>query len=118
MSKYEGSMQELDPHRLGQIEKQSRHSKTTYVILFYAAWCGHCESLMPILNEAVKTLLEKYPNVVFGKIDASKYKQELMHHDIKGYPTLTTLVNGNYNKFSGKRTLENINDFVGKSIPK
>ncbi|KAH9284168.1 Protein disulfide-isomerase 2 [Echinococcus granulosus] len=115
MSKYEGSVQELDPHGLVQIEKQSRQSKTTYVILFYASWCGHCEELMPVFSEAAKALPGRYPNVAFGRIDASKYKQELVHHNIKGYPTLMTLVDGNYNKFSGKRTFENINDFVGKT---
>ncbi|VDM23185.1 unnamed protein product [Hydatigera taeniaeformis] len=118
MSKYEGSVQELDPHRLGQIEKQSRYSKTTHVILFYAAWCGHCEDLMSTFNEAAKVLSAKYSDIAFGKIDASKYKQELVHHDIKGYPTLMTLVDGNYKKFSGKRTLENISDFVGNSMSK
>jgi protein disulfide-isomerase A1 len=51
----------------------------------YAPWCGHCQKLAPILEKAAKRL-EKVPNLVIAKLDATA--NEIEGINVQSYPTL------------------------------
>jgi thioredoxin 1 len=54
------------------------------LIDFWASWCGPCKMFGPVFEEAS----EKYPNIVFGKVDTEKEQQLAAHFQIRSIPTL------------------------------
>ena len=54
------------------------------VIDFWASWCGPCKTFAPVF-EATS---EKYPGVVFGKVDTEGQMELAGHFDIRSIPTL------------------------------
>ena len=57
---------------------------------FWATWCGPCRQFGPIFAEAS----EKYPDVVFGKIDTDDQQQLAMAAQITSIPTLMAFRDG------------------------
>ena len=57
---------------------------------FWATWCGPCRQFGPIVEEAS----EKYPDIVFGKIDTDDQQQLAMAAQITSIPTLMVFRDG------------------------
>ena len=57
---------------------------------FWATWCGPCRQFAPIFEEAS----EKYPDIVFGKIDTDDQQQLAMAAQITSIPTLMVFRDG------------------------
>ena len=57
---------------------------------FWATWCGPCRQFGPIFEEAS----EKYPDIVFGKIDTDDQQQLAMAAQITSIPTLMAFRDG------------------------
>ncbi|MBF0109233.1 MAG: thioredoxin [Magnetococcales bacterium] len=54
------------------------------IIDFWASWCGPCKAFAPIFEK----VSNRYPNVVFGKVETDD-QQELAHaFQIRSIPTL------------------------------
>lgn len=60
------------------------------VLDFWAAWCGPCKMLAPVL-EAVES---EYPDVVFGKINVDEEEALARRFGIVSIPTLVFMKNG------------------------
>ena len=58
---------------------------------FYAAWCGPCEAMNPILQEVGEELEEK---VEIVKIDVDTHPNLAKEYDISGLPTLIIVQEG------------------------
>ncbi|EDN65735.1 thioredoxin [Beggiatoa sp. PS] len=54
------------------------------IIDFWAPWCGPCRSFKPIFEETS----EKYPNVVFAKVNTDDERELAGSFQIKSIPTL------------------------------
>ena len=54
------------------------------IVDFWAPWCGPCKSFAPLFEAAS----EKYPNVVFGKVNADVEQALASHFAIRSIPTL------------------------------
>ncbi len=54
------------------------------VVDFWAEWCGPCKTFAPVF-EATS---EKYPDVVFGKVNTEEQTELAGHFDIRSIPTL------------------------------
>ena len=57
---------------------------------FWATWCGPCRQFGPIFEQAS----EKYPDIVFGKIDTDDQQQMAMAAQITSIPTLMVFRDG------------------------
>ena len=51
---------------------------------FWAEWCGPCKMFAPIFEE----VSEKYPDIVFGKVNTEEQQQLAAMFQIRSIPTL------------------------------
>ena len=78
---------------------------------FWATWCGPCRQFGPIFEEAS----EKYPDVVFGKIDTDDQQQLAMAAQITSIPTLMAFRDGvAVFRQSGARPLSALEDLISQ----
>lgn len=61
------------------------------VIDCWAAWCGPCRMITPIIEELAREYAGK---VVFGKLDVDKNRAVTMQYQIRSIPTLIVFSHG------------------------
>ena len=54
------------------------------IIDFWAPWCGPCQSFGPVYEE----ISEKYPDIVFAKVDTQAEQELAGQFNIRSIPTL------------------------------
>ncbi len=77
---------ELDEEGL----QEAMDSGETWVIDFWAEWCGPCKKMAPHFEEAS----EEVENVSFGKVDMDEYQQLGGKMGVRALPTLLILKDG------------------------
>ena len=71
------------------------------MIVVYAKWCGHCQSMFDTWREASNTLNE---NAKIYVIEADDYTDK----DVTGYPSMRVVKNGSAKEYDGSRDVEGI----------
>lgn len=84
--------------------------KDTYLVEFYAPWCGHCKSLAPAYSAAATRLKEK--GVFVGKVDATVEEALAKEYDVRGYPTLKFFKKGKAYDYEGPRDEDGIVSYM------
>ncbi len=60
-------------------------SGNNFVIVdFWATWCGPCQQFGPVFEE----VSEKYPDIVFAKVNTEEEQELAGHFQIRSIPTL------------------------------
>ncbi|XP_061354651.1 TPR repeat-containing thioredoxin TDX [Gastrolobium bilobum] len=80
-------------HSAGELEtKLSAASKTSRLTILYftATWCGPCRFISPLYT----SLAEKYPKVVFLKVDIDEARDVAARWNISSVPTFFFVKNG------------------------
>ena len=54
------------------------------ILDFWAPWCGPCQGFAPVYEE----ISEKYPDVVFAKVNTEEEQEIAGHFQIRSIPTL------------------------------
>jgi thioredoxin 1 len=58
--------------------------KDMVIVDFWATWCGPCKSFAPVFEK----ISEKYPDIVFGKVDTETEQELAGYFQIRSIPTL------------------------------
>ena len=83
----------------------------SWLIMFYAPWCGHCKRLMPIFDEFAESQLNSL-NVGRVNCDEGSNSNLCTAYDLQGFPTVV-YINGDYfYEYKGERSSEGFSKFV------
>lgn len=83
--------------------------KLPFFVEFYAPWCHHCRTLVPIWKSLATTLKGK---IKIGWIDCQDNEFVKMKYQIGGFPTLILFHRGKQSEFRGARTEKLLLEFL------
>lgn len=93
-------------------DQPTQQVKFTKVLLFYAEWCGHCQSLKPKWNEA-KAKFPKTVEVKECNADEEADKPDFEKHGVNSFPSIKLVkADGTVVDYSGDRSANDIVGFV------
>lgn len=96
---------ELGPEKL----QEAIDSGDTWVIDFWAEWCGPCKKLAPIYEEASQEI----EGVMFGKVDMEEHQQLGGKMGVRALPTLLIIQDGEeIARKSGLVSKEQLKDWI------
>jgi len=77
---------ELDPSSM----EDAVNSGETWVVDFWASWCGPCKKLAPIYEE----VSEEIEDVNFGKVNMEEHSDLATKYQVSALPTLLIIKDG------------------------
>ncbi|MDR2462051.1 MAG: thioredoxin [Mycoplasmataceae bacterium] len=85
--------------------------KNTWVVDFYADWCGPCKMLSPIFENVAK----KYPKINFTKINVDESNDIAEKYNVLSIPTIIVFKDGKkYSQHVGFISEEKLIDLFNK----
>lgn len=71
-------------------ETKVTQSSTPVLLDFWAAWCGPCKMLSPVVEE----LAQEHPEISFGKVNVDEAPELAQRYQISAIPTLLLFKDG------------------------
>jgi protein disulfide-isomerase-like protein len=94
----------------------AKSSKT--LALFYAPWCGHCKTVMPIWDRLDETHRSSgLGEITIIKVNCDEQKDVAKQHGVSGFPTIKLLPQGlnvpdQAVEYQGDRSYDSLIDFM------
>lgn len=93
----------------------NKNDKPITITLFYAEWCNHCHSFLPVWDKMVneKKTEKNFRFVKVEEVEIPNLPEEMRMvegDDVRniGYPTIKISVNGHDYQYNGRRTARDI----------
>lgn len=94
----------------------ARSHATPVLVDFWAAWCGPCQVLMPLLSKIAREYAGKF---VLAKVNTDEEQKLAGAHGIRGLPTVKLFRNGKaVGEFSGAQPEKTIRALLDAHIPR
>lgn len=104
----------FDPRYVSEITpsdfdaRMSMKTKECSFVVFYAPWCPHCHSLVPLWNDMGRRAKRDKSFGVYS-LDGSKYKSFIsklsQHVEITGFPTILIFKEDKIHVYNDERTM-------------
>ena len=94
--------------------------KVPSIVLFYADWCGHCNTFKPEWDKFERLAKQQHQanDFMIARVNDKFINQIEGHSKVDGYPTVYHLINGKHNKsFSNTRDLKGLLEFLSDVHP-
>lgn len=96
-------------------EQEVEKSKQLVLVDFWAAWCGPCQMLGPIIEELAEELKDK--EVTIGKVDVDANPKTAEKFQVMSIPTLIFFKDGkNVHQLMGVQSKEDLIKEIDKLI--
>ena len=85
---------------------------STWLLKFYAPWCGHCQRLAPVFEQLAKKAHGGDRRIGVAKVDATYEKALAARFPLKGYPTVFLIKDGDVYLYEGKRSVGDFSEYI------
>ncbi|KAF5827182.1 hypothetical protein DUNSADRAFT_1185 [Dunaliella salina] len=113
-----GSLYMGDPNviELTPSDFPSQGDKWTYLVEFYAPWCGHCQQLASKYKQVAASLRG---NVKVGAVNCDDFGDLCSQYGVKGFPTIKAFIPGQASpkEYKGDRSAKAMSDWALSLIP-
>ena len=98
---------------------KSQTQKGYWVILYYANWCPHCNSMKPDWEKFVDRYKSSSSNINVAEVESEYLGMTGEQHksNVEGFPTIISCNRGNKTaNFAGPRTTQDIDKFANDNF--
>ncbi|XP_077503586.1 protein disulfide-isomerase TMX3-like isoform X1 [Amblyomma americanum] len=81
----------------------------SWLVKFYAPWCGHCKMLEPIWSQVAQSLADT--DIRVSRVDCTRFTSVAMEYSVKGFPTVLFIKGGKTVEYKGDRNREELAEF-------
>jgi len=94
---------------LGESDFYKTVAEGTWIVKYYAPWCGHCKTLAPVLDDLSAKTDGKFK---VAKVDCTVHRSVCSDFGVRGYPTIKLIKDGKSYDYAGARTIEAFTTFA------